>query len=260
MGTRFRARSAVLVGCLAIGGLAACTSSSKPKADLTTYPAATMGTTVSPASAPATTAQVSPATTARPKPSPSQSAQSPTATKAHPTTPKPKTPTATPTAGTVPVPADVKRSGYNFHNAHEQPPAMPVTALQHSTAGARAFAEFFVKTIDWGYATTSGSYMRHYYSASCKYCANLAKGLDATAKQGNFHIGDRFAMYQVDGKASSSPLVLRTTVHVTDDTVLSAKRKVISSTPAGKFRFTMALKWKDKWGVTSMFGDDLGNS
>lgn len=192
MGTWFRARSAVLVWCVLVGGLAACTSSSKPKVDLTTYPPATMGTTTSTASAPATAAQVSPATTARPKPSPSQSAQSPTGIKAHPSTPK--TPTATPTAGTVPVPADVKRSGYNFHDAREQPPAMPATALQHSPAGARAFAEFFVKTIDWGYATTSGSYMRHYYSATCEQCPLIAGSFtNATAKKQHY-VGGRFAI------------------------------------------------------------------
>ena len=37
----------------------------------------------------------------------------------------------------------------------EKPPLMPLEATQHTPEGAKAFAEFFIKTIDWGYATVS---------------------------------------------------------------------------------------------------------
>ena len=50
---------------------------------------------------------------------------------------------------------------------------MPVAATKHSAAGAQAFAEFFIKTIDWGYATTSSAYMRHYFMHACSGCARL---------------------------------------------------------------------------------------
>ncbi len=67
-------------------------------------------------------------------------------------TPTSVTPT-TPTAPATPtVPADVPTTGPNTKPG-EQPPVMPVAATKHTPDGAKAFAEFFIKTIDWGYAT-----------------------------------------------------------------------------------------------------------
>ena len=138
---------------------------------------------------------------------------------------------------------------------------MPALALQHSPAGARASAEFFVKTIDWGYATTSGSYMRHYYSATCSFCARLAKGLDDTAKDGNFHVGDRFTEYRSVLRTAPNVYTVSTTVNVSADTVINDKtRKFVSTHAAGRFQFAMSPRWSGGWRVAKMVGYDAGAS
>ncbi len=77
---------------------------------------------------------------------PSPSLPSPPASSQYSGPPKPVQPT---------IPADVPTVGPNMKRG-EKPPLMPLEATQHTPDGAKAFAEFFIKTIDWGYATLTG--------------------------------------------------------------------------------------------------------
>jgi hypothetical protein len=95
----------------------------------------------------------------------------------------------------------VPTTGPNLVRAGERPPVMPLAATKHTQAGAVAFAKFFMRTIDWGFATTSGSYIRHYYASSCVECANHADSLDATRKAGEFYVGGRFTL--TDARAAA---------------------------------------------------------
>lgn len=206
MGILVRTRSLVLVGCVAAGALTACTSASKPKADDTTYPPATMSSTIAsstsvPAPAPAT---VAPSTTSIPSrttsaavssritSTPSTSAETTTATRrAKPTVPI--------------VPADVPRTGPNVTGPSERPPVMPTEATKRTTAGAEAFSRFFIKTIDWGYATTNSKYMRHYFESSCTLCVKISSDIDATAAAGHHYLGDRLHILDVKRSAGAKP-------------------------------------------------------
>jgi hypothetical protein len=100
------------------------------------------------------------------------------------------------------VPADVPTTGPNLLKAGEQPPVMPLEASQHTPAGAIAFAKFFIQTIDWGFATTSGAYMRHYFLSSCIECASHADSLDKTRKAGEHYLGSRFAIRSISSVRS----------------------------------------------------------
>ena len=106
-----------------------------------------------------------------------------------------------PSAGTMPststpaapaVPADVPKSGRNLLIRDEKPPVMALIATTHTAAGAEAFAVFFVKTIDWGCATTSSAYMRHYFASTCDLCLRAARDLDKTVRLKHHYLGDRF--------------------------------------------------------------------
>ena len=68
---------------------------------------------------------------------------------------------------------------------------MPISATRHTDAGARAFAIFFEKTIDWGYAITSSAYMDHYFQPSCTECRNAHTYLETARKRGWHYIGGR---------------------------------------------------------------------
>jgi hypothetical protein len=76
----------------------------------------------------------------------------------------------------------------------EKPPVMPLEATQHTQDGAIAFAKFFVQTIDWGFATTSGAYMRHYFQSGCVECLSHANGLDNTRRASHHYLGSRFTI------------------------------------------------------------------
>ena len=125
------------IAALATLALAACSSAGGT--DPSTPPLTTPTTSVS----------IAPPTTSTPASSGSFSGP-----------PRPTTPT---------IPADVPRTGANTRPG-EKPPLMPLEATQHTARGAQAFAAFFVKTIDWGYATVSGAYMRHYFATTCMSC------------------------------------------------------------------------------------------
>lgn len=89
------------------------------------------------------------------------------------------------------VPPDVPTTGPNTRPG-EKPPVMPLEATQHTARGAQAFAAFFIKTIDWGYATTSSAYMRHYMSRVCAVCVGFASAIDDVEGKHQHYVGGRF--------------------------------------------------------------------
>ncbi len=109
-----------------------------------------------------------------------------------PTVPISTSPTAKPPPRPT-VPPDVPRTGPNIRKG-EKPPVLPVAATRHTADGAKAFAEFFIKTIDWGYATTSSAYMRHYFEPTCIGCASVRSGLSTRPASSDRHfIGGRIS-------------------------------------------------------------------
>jgi hypothetical protein len=97
-----------------------------------------------------------------------------------------------------PYPADVPLVGHNVR-AGEKPPSYPVAARANTQDGANAFAAFFMKTLDWAYATTNPSYMKHYYGPSCGLCDGLATGIAKTAAKSHWFLGDRLTVHGLAG-------------------------------------------------------------
>ena len=121
-------------------------------------------------------------------------ADSPPSTSAAPSSPSPK-----PT--TRPYPADVPLTGHNVKPG-EKPPLYPAAARSRTQDGANAFAEFFMHTLDWAYATTNPSYMKHYLAASCGLCDGLATGIHKTATEHHWYLGGRLTVHP----ATSTPI------------------------------------------------------
>lgn len=189
MGHWVRRRVAATAGLVLVVTLpmfTACSSSSKPSAEsTTTYPAATMASSASAGTTAPATSQAAPSKSVAPTSATASASTSPTSKSAAPANtarPKPSQPT---------VPADVPRTGPNVTSKAEKPPVMPIEATKHTAQGAKAFAEFFVKTIDWGYATTDSRYMRHYFDKSCAFCGDFADDFDRTKAAKYHYVGDR---------------------------------------------------------------------
>jgi hypothetical protein len=102
-------------------------------------------------------------------------------------------PSPTSTLAVQTVPADVPTTGPNMRRG-EKPPVMPQSATGHTGAGAQAFAVFFVRTIDWGFATLSGAYIRHVSGGGCVGCRSFADGMDRDRRLGHQYIGGRLTV------------------------------------------------------------------
>lgn len=91
-------------------------------------------------------------------------------------------------------PADVPLTGHNVKPG-EKPPVYPAAANARTQAGANAFAEFFMRTLDWAYATTNPSYMKHYYGPTCGQCSGLATGIAKTGAESDWYLGGRLIVH-----------------------------------------------------------------
>jgi hypothetical protein len=91
-------------------------------------------------------------------------------------------------------PVDVPLTGHNLKPG-ERPPLYPAAARARTQDGANAFAEFFMRTLDWAYATTNPSYMKHYSGPSCGLCSGLATGISKTAAEHLWYMGGRLNVH-----------------------------------------------------------------
>ena len=93
-----------------------------------------------------------------------------------------------------PYPGDVPLTGHNVKPG-EKPPLYPAAARARTQDGANAFAEFYMRTLDWAYATTNPSYMKHYTGPSCGLCTGLATGISKTAAAKHWYLGGRLTVH-----------------------------------------------------------------
>jgi hypothetical protein len=155
------------------------------------------------------------------------------------------------------VPADVPTTGPNLRKPGERPPVEPVAATKHTSAGAKAFAEFFIRTIDWGFATTSGAYMRHYFQPSCVECRSHASSLDATHKKGDHYIGGRFIITgtrQSGAEPERSELTITVSFNITALEAVDAKGTFKDAEPAHhSWHSRLRIAWgRSAWSVVDM--------
>ena len=171
------------------------------------------------------------------------------------TPPTSSTPSSTSTAPATPtVPADVPTTGPNVTDPTERPPVEPVIATQHTAAGAKAFAEFFIRTIDWGYASMSGAYLRHYSMASCLSCTSIANGLDRDRGAHRIYVGGRLSVIGAkpgrDGALQSQVVSANGTAFE----IVDQHGKPVSAEEAHTgLRYTVQLRWQAAaWAVREM--------
>jgi hypothetical protein len=125
---------------------------------------------------------------------------------------------------------------------------MPRSAAGHTSAGAQAFALFFVRTIDWGFAAMSGTYMRHYAAQSCLDCATFADGMDRDRRIGRRYIGGRITPRSARLAAWNSKIDAITAVVRFDmlsfEAITRAGRPVAADRSHVGERFEVSLTWR----------------
>lgn len=167
----------------------------------------------------------------------------------------PASPTPSPSASAS-YPADVPLTGHNVKPG-EKPPVYPVAANVKSQAGANAFAEFFMKTLDWAYATTNPAYMKHYYASSCGLCSGIATGITKTAAASHWYEGGRLTVRSATSTAiapvtASADFCSSIVVDGTAQTVVDKTDKIFTGEAAhANVPFKLCVKMGDiTWQVT----------
>ncbi|MGN6607673.1 MAG: DUF6318 family protein [Jatrophihabitans sp.] len=133
---------------------------------------------------------------------------------------------------------------------------LPAVGTTHTAAGAEAFAKFFVQTLDWGFATTSSTYMRRYFANSCVGCLSYATSIDKTAALKAHYIGGRLQVQRAQlnfvSAASEETVVL--TVDSTAGEAVRANGSFLNADPAHKgATVTLTLAWRNAmWTVTDL--------
>ncbi|HEX8079819.1 MAG TPA: DUF6318 family protein [Jatrophihabitans sp.] len=172
----------------------------------------------------------------------------------------PGTSAASPSASPAPTdqayPADVPLTGRNLRPG-EKPPLYPAAARARTQAGANAFAEFFLRTLDWAYATTNPSYMRHYSGPSCGLCNDLATEVRNTAAVRHWYEGGRLTIRPAIATPVgpvTAPADFCSTVNVdsTAHSVVDRAGTVFTEEAAHpNFRWKLCVKASsDRWQVT----------
>ncbi len=121
---------------------------------------------------------------------------------------------------------------------------MPVAATAHTPEGAVAFAKFFIQTIDWGYATTSSAYMKHYFQTGCTQCKNVQTFLDSARKAHEHYVGSRVTIKGASPAAGSTDNVVELRVDLTSWELVDTANNFKSADVAyNDFRETVRLSW-----------------
>jgi hypothetical protein len=190
--------------------------------------------------------------TADPKPNTSTVPPTPAASSS----PRSSTPSVAPRPT---VPADVPTTGTNLLAKGEKPPVMPASALQHTDAGAVAFAKFYLQTVDWGYATTNAAYMRHYYDKQCVGCANLDDAITRVAKNHWHYIGGRYHIRSnrlLARHSNASDVITEIRSDLDSGTAVDSKGNIHAADIAHQdFPEKIGLRWNgNDWRVVYNFG------
>jgi len=93
---------------------------------------------------------------------------------------------------TTPSISAIVEPTYPNVNPGERPPVRPADAL--SDAGTKAFAVYFVKTIDWAYASMDTTLLEAASTAECHLCGVLAKIITDRRALGDVYSGSRFTV------------------------------------------------------------------
>ncbi|WP_375479640.1 DUF6318 family protein [uncultured Jatrophihabitans sp.] len=153
-----------------------------------------------------------------------------------------------PASTTVPVSTSpaVPTTGPNVRPG-EKPPLLPGVGKRDSAAGAITFAQFWVETLDWGYATTSSTLSRAWFAPSCTDCALLMRNFDEPRAAGDHFVGGRLSLRSAQlaptGGQFNASRAVDVSFTAAKARLVNASGETVSSSPATRevtFRLWLA--------------------
>ncbi|HEY3088811.1 MAG TPA: DUF6318 family protein [Jatrophihabitantaceae bacterium] len=140
-----------------------------------------------------------------------------------------------PSYSTAPASTPPITTGPNIRPG-EKPPTFPRSLQKNLPSAAGAFAAYWEKTIDWGYATVDSSLPRTAYSVSCAGCARFMKIFDGARADGvHFRGGRLFVLawtIQPNDHHNVASAVVDVTLSIQALQAIDRSGKVVESDPA----------------------------
>jgi hypothetical protein len=116
----------------------------------------------------------------------------------------------------------------------EKPPVLDAEAKQHTASGALAFAIYYFKAFDWGYATTDPSLVEQISAPSCRACRSYVDGLASVRARGGHVEGGRITIRSANLATGSFTVKSERAVEVnlSEDAVVLVSPSAAPSTAA----------------------------
>jgi hypothetical protein len=133
----------------------------------------------------------------------------------------------------------------------EQPPVRPADEL--SDAGVKAFAEYWVKTLDWAYATMDTTRLSAASAADCSVCQSFIESTQNSALAGEIFLGSRLVILAATVVPSAMNSPTRVVAVVLAYTALSIGHPdgiIESNAPAqAAVQLNLTTEFSDSWRV-----------
>jgi hypothetical protein len=138
----------------------------------------------------------------------------------------------------------------------EKPPTLSPVGKTNTPLGADLFARYWIRTLDWGYATTDSSLAKAVFAASCTDCRRFIDGNfgDTWAKGWHFR-GGRVSILessaQLNDRRHGATSVVDVTISVGALETLDRADHVVRRAPAvARSTYRIWLRWAaNQWAI-----------
>lgn len=174
-------------------------------------------------------------------PTPSTSISTPSTTSMSPSTTSVSTPSTSPTTTGQEPPT--------------QPPRLPALAKEKSSAGAKAFVQYYIEVLNSAWATESSASIRKNAADGCKVCAGLAGLVDSVSRRGGYQHGGLWtpvSMFSVPTQPDDKPILI-TKIQIARGSWLKSAGSTPEPIRAKSVAYDFYLEWRgSRWVVADI--------
>ena len=142
----------------------------------------------------------------------------------------------------------------------EKPPTLDDAVATHDASGAREFAYYFFRALDWSIATNDAALVHPLVSSDCRRCAAAINNLDDLGRSHQKILGGRIRVEEasvVTGHfAFSADVVVKVSTYQSEERLVDQAGKVIHREPASSDVSLLFASWlQGSWKVVELGGE-----